>query len=453
MRIKLLIFIILISTPVFSQEVMKLSFQEAIKVGLQNNISLKQEQNNLTGAKSNQLASLMDYATPNINANGRMERNIGNSFNEQLGENVTGQRDFISSSISANYNIFSGLNEFNTLKQSRKLEDAQMFNIKWTKSTVINNVALQYLNALLSQELLKIAQNNLILRQQQVNKISEQVQLGSLAEVELINQQYQVKNAELQVIRATANLKNNYAGLLQILQLEPTTDLELVEPNWSTQVIIDEDTGVEPLIANAIQNRADFKQSLLLEEAASYRTKAVRGLYSPSLSIYFAYGSAYNFIYPSATIEDPSNRDFQDQYFEDNVQQVYGLSLSIPILNGFSTRNAVMQAKITHDNRQLANEELMNTIKSQVQSAYQDYQAAVLGFEASKSQLEAAELSFKLEEERYFLGASDMVAYTQANQNLVAAQADYAQAYYTLAFQEILMKYALGTLTPEDIPN
>jgi outer membrane protein len=37
----------------------------------------------------------------------------------------------------------------------------------------------------------------------------------------------------------------------------------------------------------------------------------------------------------------------------------------------------------------------------------------------------------------------------QANQQLVTAQSDYAQSLYTLYFQEVILRFALGVLEVE----
>ena len=98
----------------------------------------------------------------------------------------------------------------------------------------------------------------------------------------------------------------------------------------------------------------------------------------------------------------------------------------------------------------LANSEII--VKSDVLNAYQNYQDASVNFDASKAQLDAAQLSSNLERERYKLGVSDFVASNQANQRYVQAKGDMAQATYTLLFQDILLQYATGTLKLEDIP-
>jgi outer membrane protein len=83
---------------------------------------------------------------------------------------------------------------------------------------------------------------------------------------------------------------------------------------------------------------------------------------------------------------------------------------------------------------------------------------AVKTFEGTKkayavtvAQLEAANTAFLLESERYNLGVTNFVDYTNANRALVQAQTDKAQAEYRLVFQKILVDYAVGTLKPEDI--
>jgi outer membrane protein len=61
-------------------------------------------------------------------------------------------------------------------------------------------------------------------------------------------------------------------------------------------------------------------------------------------------------------------------------------------------------------------------------------------------QVLAAEEAFKAVSERFRLGLSSFVDISTANQTMVRAQADLEQAIYTLYFQEVLMKFALGTL-------
>ena len=125
--------------------------------------------------------------------------------------------------------------------------------------------------------------------------------------------------------------------------------------------------------------------------------------------------------------------------------------LAIPILGGLNTRNQTVRSRINYENAKLNTENARLVVKSDVISAHNSYRDAKLNFEASKAHLDAAQLSFELESERFELGASDLVTYTQSNRNFINAQATFAQAKFTLLFQDILLQYAVGTLKFEDI--
>jgi outer membrane protein TolC len=57
--------------------------------------------------------------------------------------------------------------------------------------------------------------------------------------------------------------------------------------------------------------------------------------------------------------------------------------------------------------------------------------------------LEAAEMVFRLENERYYLGVTNFVDYQNANRVFVQAQAKLR-----LLFQKVVVAYAAGTLKP-----
>ena len=92
------------------------------------------------------------------------------------------------------------------------------------------------------------------------------------------------------------------------------------------------------------------------------------------------------------------------------------------------------------------------TVKSDVLRAYQNFRDAKTNYEASAAQLRAAELSYKMELERYNLGISNVVQLSIVNQTFVRAQGDLQTALFTLMFQKLQISYAAGTLQYEDIP-
>lgn len=427
----------------------KLTFKEAVKIGLERNPVLNQEKNNLVTSTVTKTASLLQL-TPAVNVTGNAGRNDGNSFNQQQGAVVNGILDFVGANINASMPLFNGLNNVNTYRQSVNQLDAQTQFVNRTSQDVIRNVAAQFLTCLLDQQLLLIQERNLETQQKQFDQIREQVAAGSRAEVDLFNQEFQVKNAELLVLRASNTLKNDKIILAQIIQMDPSVPYELAEPEWDINTVIEE-LELNDMYATALDRRGDLASARFNEKASHLGYQATKGTYFPRVTLFAQYGSRYNYIHPTETFT-PDNRPFEQQFFEDNLQLTYGMSFLIPIYGGFNTRSTVVRNRMSYQNAKLTADNTEILVKSDVQRAYQNYYDVRSSYDATASQLKAAEITFGLEQERYNLGITDIVSLTQANQNYTQAQSDFARARYTLLFQRVLINYATGTLRFEDIP-
>ncbi len=427
-----------------------LTFKEAVKIGLDKNLLLNQQENLLISSQVNKTAGLLGM-TPSVNINGNAGRNDGNSFNQQQGQVVNGVIDFFGATAVANMPLFNGFNNINAFRQASSQYEAQLNFVKRTNQDVIQFVAAQYLQCLLDKKLFEIQRQNRETQQQQYDQIKEQVAAGSRAEIDLINQEYQVKNAELLAGRAAFTLRNDLATLAQTLQLDPLIPINLEEPSWDINLSDYEVQSMTDMSTVALENRSDLAQAKNLEKAAQFGFQSSRGQYFPNVGLFAQYGSRYNYIHPSDNF-NPTNRTFEQQFRDDNTQFTYGLQFTIPIIGGFQNRNVTVRNRVAYENSKFQTENTEILVKSDVLRAYQNYRDARTNYEVTSTQLRAATLSYELERERFDLGASDIVALTLANQNFVRAQGDFANAGYTLMFQRLLINYAAGTLKFEDIP-
>ncbi|MBL7863017.1 MAG: TolC family protein [Cyclobacteriaceae bacterium] len=433
-----------------------LTFQEAVSIALRNNVTLAQQKNNLEAAQMQRTASLVNMA-PTVNINAFAQQFNGNSFNQQQGRAVNGVRDAVNGSLNASLPLFNGFNLVNSVKQTSNQLEAQSYFVKRTTEDVINTVSSQYLQVLLDIELLRIAVENLEAQKVQLDQIKEQVNVGSRSPVDEYNQLGLTKASELRMLQAEINLTNDRAMLTQTLLIDPFAEFEVEKPTWSLEEVILVDPNPEAMYTLAKENRGDLLRAINTEEASRYGMMATRGLMAPALGAFFSYGSAYNYqhdIPDSILANNPSiNRPFEDQFRTDNVYKSYGLQLTIPILNGFQARNRMVQQKITYRNNKLQRDNTEIIVKTDVLRASKNFQVGKTAYQVSQAQLDAAELAFQLESERYELGITNFVDFAQANRQLVQAQTDKAQAEYRLIFQKILLEYATGTLKIEGIQD
>lgn len=445
-------FLIVLFLPValFGQENQSrtLTFGEAVKTGLENNLNLNQQKNLLVSNKVVRTAGMMSLG-PTVSINGNAGRNDGNRFIQQEAKVVNGVTDFMNASLDATMPLFRGLSTLNSVRQLDNLYDAQISVVQRSTEQVIRDVSDLYLTCLLDQELVSINQKNVETQQKQYEQIREHVSAGSRAEVDLKNQEYQLKNAELLLLRAKNTLRNDKAQLAYMLGLDPSKGFQVTEPNWALPE--PGNYNLDELYTIAETRRADLSEAKQREKAAHFALKSARGRYFPNITLFTSYGSAYNYIYRNEILTNIDNRSFRQQFTMDNKQLTYGVSFSIPLYGGFAARAQTAERKALYENARLLSENRDLLIKSQVLLAYQNLQDAQSAFNAAQAQLESAETSYNLENERYQLGISDIVALTLAVQNYTKAQGDFASARYTLLFQRLLINFNTGTLRPEDV--
>lgn len=427
-----------------------LTFEEAVKIALQNSVLLNQQKNQLELSQMQKIAAISAIG-PSINASAGFGRNIGNSFIQQIGV-ITGTVDGASASINGNLNLFSGFSQLNTIRQFSKGLEAQSYFVNRTAQDAINTVATQYLTVMRDVELLRIARENFEALDTQLSQVKEMVSLGSRSPVDEHNQNTLTRGAELRMVQAEIQLNNDKTLLQQTLLIDPFEVFDVEKPNWDVNFLGEGELNIQELTNRAKEFRGDYLRSVKQEEALRFATKAARGGYFPSIGISGAYSTGWNFqhgIDPSDTENYPHS--FNDQFTSENIRKTLNIGLNIPIFNGLQQRTFVTQTRTNYENQKLTTNNLEFQIKNDVIRAARNFEGARKAFSVTTAQLESARIANQYETERYNLGVTSFVDFANANRLLVQAQTDHAQAEYTLVFQKVLLEYFVGTLKPEDI--
>lgn len=421
-----------------------LSFKDAVKLGMQNNLTLTQQRNQLNYTQVNKTSTLLQLG-PTVQAGWDLYRNDGNSFNQQAGEVVNGVVDYVGGSVSASMPVFTGFGMLNQHRAANNANDAQLHQVVRSTQDVMRDVSNQFLACLLDRELIKVAEENVRTQKATYDQISEQARLGAKAEADVVNQEYLLRNADLLLLRAQNQFKNDKAILAVTIGTDPAT-FEVGQVDWDINALIQDSTSLEEMYKVAADRRSDLKQASSAERSFQFGYAASRGRWFPNIYANLSYGSRYNYI------QGADNRSFQDQFYNDNTQLSYGISIGIPIWNGLLTKTQAAQTKVLYRNATIRRKNVEVVVKSDILLAYQNFADARTNYATSQSQLRAAELAYRMEKERYDLGISNIVQLSTVNQTYVKAQGDFENARFSLMFQRILIDYAMGTLQMEDIP-
>ena len=421
-----------------AQDTLKLNFQEAVDIALSNNLNYQIQSNEMEVLKRQKQSALASHF-PNANINTSFQQQNGQQFQQIEGEivvtNVT--NEIVASGLSLNMPVFNAGRRILDTQSSRLNYMAGEKGLERAAQQVIFDVSRRYLQVLLDGELLRIAEENLENQKQQLEQITGFVDAGLRTVSDQYNQESEVARLESVAVTAQVTLENDLWDLSEYLQLEPTVIPQLSAVDPMNAVVSFEGMTVGELYELALSNRSDLEQQEMLVSAAKKSVQAMKAMYYPRINAFFNYNTFFT------SLDD---RSLREQLLKIYPQNTLGLNLSIPIFNNFQTRLDVGRRKVAYQNQILQKESVDRKVYQEVKLAYQNYRAAVLKEQNTQIQVLAAEEARNAVRERFRLGLSNFVDLSTANQQLVAAQADQAQAVFTLYFQEVLMKHALGTL-------
>lgn len=418
----------------------KITLSEAIDIALKNNFQLKVAENNLDLSRFNEKSEKADFF-PSLSASFSGSQRTGPGFVPGSDRFINQTSRGISGNISSSIPIFNGFENINSLRNSQYDTKSLEENRQWVRESIIFNTASNFLQVVLDRELLRIARETLQASNKTLEQVQAQVDVGSRATVDLYNQEATVASNELQVTNQENALNLSRLQLVRQLQVDPLQNYKFIIPDIKVENMTPADYNLRELVATALENRSDLQSEKYNIDALRYQLKATKASLYPSLSFGASLSSDYS---------DQSTFSFNDQFFDQNIQRSFGLSLDIPIFNNLNIRNNVESQEINYENAKLQLEDTRLQVIQEVTQAYNDYIAVLKRLESTEKALRAARRSYEMQQERYNVGAGTLIELSDANSQFVEAQSNRAQAELNFIFQKKLLDYYLGLLN-EDI--
>ncbi len=424
-----------------AQDTIPLSFQEAVKIGLKQNVTFQSLNNQQDVLHMEKRAAQMGHL-PRLNLNTSVLQTIGQQFQQVEGQLIVVNQvnNIIEGGANAQMPIYNGGMRIKNTQASRYFEEAGEYGLSRASQEVMFNIAQQYLQVLLDEELYRIALENLENQKKQLEQIEGFVEAGLRTLSDQYNQQSEVARLETVALNSKIQWETDLWTLAETLQLGPNKLPALQPVQMENVESVYMGRTLQELYDLAFENRPDLVQQQLLEEGNMKMVAVSRSAMLPQLNAFFNYNTFFTSL---------DERNIRDQFLTIYPRRTYGISLNIPIFNNFENKVSVARSKVNLQNQQLEKSALERRVTQETKLAYENFKASIKREETTKVQLAAAEEAQRAISERFRLGVSNFVDLAQANQQLVTAQSDYAQSLYTLYFQEVILRFALGVLDVE----
>ena len=419
------------------------SLEACIDYAYANNISLKQKMEEQESRKVELHTSKHSWL-PAVNANMGQSFQFGRSTSKS-GVIVDQNAANTTFNINLDMPIFDGFKIPNDIA-ARKLDlQAAIESLNKAKEDLAINIASYYLQALYNKELQRVAQLQVDLDKEQVNKTEAMVNAGKVPLSQLYDIKAQLAKDEVTLTEATNNVQLALLDLAQSLELERSDrTFDIVTPQIADPVAENMGSILPPetIFDQAVTFKPQIKEQEYLLESQKRMLKVAQAGYYPKLNFGASYSNGY--YHTSMGGEFADTRSFGDQ-LKQNGQKIVGFSLSIPLFNRFQVRNSVRSARIGINNQQLLLENSKKTLYKEIQQAYYNATAAQEKYTASDKSVASSKEAFSYAQERYAAGKSTVFEFNEAKTKYAQSLAEQAQAKYDFIFRAKILDFYRGT--------
>ena len=468
-KICLLLSILVISCTSQAQE--KWGLLKCVEYAWTNNISIKQTdlQSRIADLqlKQSKLGQL-----PSLSFSGNSGYSSGRNQDPTTFALITQSYLSANMQLQSSAEIFNWFSKRNTIAANEWELMAAKANTDKLKNDIALTIANAYLQILLAMEQEKIATVQLDQSKEQLRVTRIRVDAGALPELNASELEAQVARDSSTLISAKGNVQQAILTIKAYMGLDAGAPFEVDTPPVD-KIPVDKIADLQPdaVYASAIANMPQQKYNDFKFKAAERASKAARGNLYPTISAYGSLVSRYNsrsqevsgssysnppvgkvtvnsvdytvysyVPYPDYTY---SKQPFFSQ-LNQNFSQSVGLSLSIPIFNGYSSRTAYERSRITIRNWQLQKDLDNQSLKQNIYQAYNAAMVALEKFNAGKKSLETAERTYGFAQKRYEVGLMSTFELITNQNNVFKARLENALNQYDYVFKMKVLEFYKG---------
>src|ERR1017187_5011998 len=342
-------------------------------------------------------------------------------------------------------------------KNNREISDVA-FRLQIT--TTVDQIENMYWDLVYAYENVRVQKEQLAFAQKTLSDNQKQVEIGTLAPIEVVRAQSTVASNQQTLTLALTNLE------LQQLLMKNALSRTLVDPALADAEVIPTSTmelpAQEPvvptqdLVNDALSHRPELAEQRINLSNTDISNKAIRSALLPSVDLFAYYGGAglggnpnpgyvcaQTPAFCEPTVPHPTYTPPPPVSYSGTLNQLInstapdkglGVSLNIPLRNRAAQAMQV-RSEFEYRQAQLRIQQIENQVRIEVRSAQFGVQQNRASVASAQAAVDLARQSLDAEQKKYKLGAStstlvlqNQALMTQAEVTLVSAKALYEKA-------------------------
>lgn len=422
----------------------KWTMQECIDYAMANNITLQKSKlqkqsatEDLKGSKAALLPTLNASTNQSVGYQPWKDSGVSTVTNGMVNTKVDKTYYNGSYAVNAQWTVWNGNRNTNTIKLNKITEDEAELQSKETANSIQERIAQLYTQILYLDENVKVNEQMLETAKKNEERGQEMVNVGKMSKADLAQLSAQRATDEYNIVETRSQLLNYKLQLKQLLEITDETEFDVAIPEITDTMVLKEVPTLQGVYELALLNRPEIERSKLAIKSSDVNLSVAKAGWLPTVSMTGSFGTSTNSL---------SSNGWGKQ-MKTNFDAMAGVSVSVPIYDGRSTKTSVNKAKIQQLSAQLDLLDQQKTLYSTIQEYWLNAQTNQQKYKAACATVESEQQSFDLLQEQFRLGLKNIVELMTGKDNLLSAQQNQLQSkYQTIYNQQMLKFYETGEM-------
>ena len=413
-----------------------MSLKECLTIGIEKNLSLKSSRNEVAKGKHN-ISENRARLLPQINFAAGFNDNFtppvsvtdGTAYGKLY--NVTKTLQYNSSaSLQLQMPLYSQT-ALTAVEIAKTLDNLNQLSYEKAREDIIMQIAKLYYLIQNTTEQITIISDNLK-RFEELRNFTQAFYDNQMAlAVDLKRINVRIESTDVSLANAKAMLREQY-NMLKYAMDYPADDDIVVEVKKVDDINMAVQSGLNV-------NLYELQLMRTQEKLTEQQVKLAKDAYLPTVAL------TGNFTFTAYTdkFKNWFHSGESNHWYDSNG---LGITLRVPVFDGFEKRSKIRKAKIDADNARIAYENTLKNLQTQYSNAVNDLMNNERNYRKQRDNYRLAEDIYKVTMDRYREGVTSMVEVLQDEMSMSEAQNNYLTAHYNYEVSNLAVLKLTGTL-------
>jgi len=425
-KLRLSLLTLLLFLPPAAEAQNLLTLDEAIRLALGNNYSLKISRNDQNIARNN--VTLAPFL-PSLEGSG-IQQQTDSKDKTASTETLDNRTNYYSLGASLNWTIFDGFGMFADYSRQKELLAMSSQSVKIDVENLVMTVCSEYYNIIVQENRLQSVRTSLALSRSRYENAEEKYLLGVISGLDLQQAKIDLNTDSSTVLSQQNTVTSSY--ILLAKKLNAGHDITF---SVEDTIVLAPEMNADSLRARTLKYNNQLILARQGEKLSQFDLDAVRALRYPAINFSTGY-NVTRYDYPWAA----------NNYSQSNGLN-WGFGLIWNIFTGLETNRKISNAKLEVENSKLAYMDIENEILGDLDLLYNTYKNSIIVTWFETESAKVARNSLEIAMERYRLGSLSGLEFREYQNKYLDAINRRLSALYQAKVSEIGLRLMAGELT------